>query len=257
MKYYIGDDYREVNIDPKMDFIGEGIETKVYQAGDYVLKFFKDQDIGNISRKVEFLCQLSEICTKRIVMPREMVYKSHNNIFDFINEYFRYKLYGLEPIKNAQGKYYCGYTSLYIHSGNKPINLIDTDKIYENFGCMSEDFELLNRAGIVASDTHIDNIIFDEHGNMFIVDIGSFYKSISNASYFNNIAFNFIVKEVITDGMSMRDNEIRIIRNLIRDYLSSRLDEIHTLEFLKQELCKYSTIEEYQEYLTKKIIRGK
>lgn len=255
MKYYVGNDYEEVNIHPETDFIGEGIETKVYQVGDYVFKIYKDYyDIENISRKLEILHQLSEICTKRIVMPREMVYRSNDNIFDLINEYFSYQLYERKPSKNARGKYYCGYTSLYIHSGNKPINLIDTDKIYENFLYMSEDFELLNKEGIIANDTHIDNIIFDENGNMFLVDIGSFYKAMSCecVDKVNHRALNYMVKENITAGMGLHYNEERIIRN----YLSSRLDEISTLKFLKQELCNYSTIEEYQKYLKKKIIRS-
>ena len=126
MKYYVGDDYRTINIQPKKDKVDEGMECIVYKKGDYVFKIYKNRSAYHNSKQLKL--QLAQINTKRIVMPCEMVYKDS---------------------KKDDVKHYVGYTSRYVRPGNKSISLMSTHKIYENFGYLSEDFELLNKNRII------------------------------------------------------------------------------------------------------------
>lgn len=232
MKYYVGDDYRTINIQPKKDKVDEGMECIVYKKGDYVFKIYKNRSAYHNSKQLKL--QLAQINTKRIVMPCEMVYKDS---------------------KKDDVKHYVGYTSRYVRPGNKSIHLMSTHKIYENFGYLSEDFELLNKNGIIAGDTHIDNVIFDKNDHMFIVDIGNFGESIFEEmlKVYNRNAFHYMVKSVLLENEAISDED----KVAISRYLQEKLQNTSALKFLEMELCKYSTVGEYQEYLTKKIIRSK
>ena len=231
MQYYVGDTV--VDINRKKDFIGQGLESFVYKKDNYVLKIYKSVfGLDNYEDR-DFKLQLSQLDTKRIIMPKEMVYKT---------------------IKKDDNKHYTGYTSSYIEPGNNPISEIKTYKMLDNFYCMNEDFELLNKENILANDTHLGNIVFDKNGNMFIVDIGYFSKAFfpPMVKSFNKRSLDYMVKCAIVENSNVCDKDSK---RMLYEYLSLELYGIDTLKFLENNLIGFDTLGEYQEYLKKKLIR--
>ena len=240
MKYYVNDNLIDINF--KSSFIGGGTEAKVYSYGDCVLKLYKN--IPNVFVK-ETKHTLASLPTKRIIMPIDFVYDE-------------------KEIER-------GYTSKYIRKRRDSNSSISTCVLYDNLILLKQDLELLTKNNINAVDCHIDNIIFDKDGNLFIVDIGQFCSSYfkNGAKMVNGITFNYIIKCIIKDTLSStyrviydRNHNIKSVivgstyvsMAYINNFLSERIKD-KGLNFFEKNVLKCDTLGEYHTKLVKRLTR--
>lgn len=218
MKYYIRNNEITIN---KNNYIGEGIETKVYKNGKYVLKLYKNISYLNN----EFVYKLSRINTKRIAMPIDFIYDKNNNII--------------------------GYSSLYIKKNIKNINSMKTNKLLNNIKYLNYDFQKLNTYHIASCDCHIGNLIYDEYGNVYIIDTGNFYESLFGRELqTNNNSLSYITEELLLSNINDFTNY-----SVLKSYIKDELFDTDPLYYIKSEVCNYHTISDYQHSLIKRLNR--
>lgn len=225
MKYYINGDL--VKFNGTQALIGEGNETKVYRYEDKVIKRYVTRSRNIIEEDKVVKEILSKLNTKRILMPDDFVYDVNGN--------------------------YCGYTQKYVNPYCGTVSSIPTDKFYDSFLILSEDFNILSRSGIFAGDCHADNIILDGNYDVYIVDIGHFSKTMFPNSIYqlNGNIIRSIIKRFLLNS-KLFDGELR---SAVDDYLFYLLNNVWYLDFLKNEICRYDTLGDYQKELKCKVLK--
>ena len=86
MRLYVGNELIELS-DEELDFryIDEGLEAKVYDYGDEVLKIYKDYcPKRRLSEEDAF--RLSALDTNRVLLPRKMIYDDKGKFVGYTTE---------------------------------------------------------------------------------------------------------------------------------------------------------------------------
>ena len=140
-------EYNVTNEELEYRFINEGMESNVYRFRDEAFKIYKDNRCYKTKLNEKDAKYLSKIDTKRIIMPKKLIYDKNKN--------------------------FIGYTLPYLTSCSKEIlrrkkisNIISELKLIE------KDLITLRDNNIDIEDLNIDNFIVNT--GLYIIDPGSY-----------------------------------------------------------------------------------
>ena len=162
MKLFI--DNKELNIpesELSLRYLGEGSESTVYRYKDEALKIHKD----NFYQKrltEEAAIKMSKISTKRILLPRKIIYDENGE--------------------------YIGYTTPYQREYNKDLlKRITMEKFIEELKILREDTRIISNEGIMLEDVHQNNLLVGD--GLYLCDPGLYKFTDINYEdlYSNNI----------------------------------------------------------------------
>lgn len=150
MRLYVGDDILDFSDDELNDrYIDEGLEAKVYDYGDEVLKIYKDY-CPKVRLSHNDALRLSALDTNRVLLPRKII---HNDNGDFI-----------------------GYTTKRIHGVFKR-NVLrkDITDFVDELDLIYDDLKMLSDINYNIADFTMKNVVYD--GGLYFVDPGSFMQT--------------------------------------------------------------------------------
>ena len=131
-------------------YIGEGVESEVYRYRDEVFKLHKDERQMKFKLDEKTANYLSKIKTKRIMMPRKLIYDTNDN--------------------------FCGYTLLYLESHQKEIlRRRKMEDIIKELKLIEEDLITLKEYNVDLEDFTLDNFIVNK--GLYMIDPGSYKVS--------------------------------------------------------------------------------
>lgn len=196
MRILLGDELLEFDQET-LDYmyIDEGNESEVFRYGDSVLKIYKDycakERLGE-----DDVIYLSNIPTKRILMPREV-------------------------IRNADTMEFIGYSMPFIYKYPKDVLMkIKMNHFLDELDVIHSDLELLAEHHVDVEDIHIDNVLYNE--SFFIGDPGSFEiqrDTPAGKIYRNNVyTFNRFVKNDIFPLAKASKKKIKELDDMFDDY---------------------------------------
>lgn len=154
-------------------YIGEGTEGKVYSYKDEVLKIYNKY--SNKDRLDEETAKvLKEIDTKRLLMPRRLIYNEDKKFIGYTMKYLNY--YSLENLKRMK-----------------------LTKFKNEIDLMNYDINILSKNSISIEDLNMNNIILES--GIFLIDPGSYKIDNSNQRelYYDNkrLLNAFVIEDLI------------------------------------------------------------
>ena len=241
MKFYIEKkDYSFTEDELNFMYLNEGNEAFIFRLGSDVLKIYKP-----FSRKDrldnETAYFLSKIETKRILLPKSLIYISSNEPVYF-NE--NELLFALKS--NNKEKEFIGYTAEYKDSisiknlANITIKDFSTEVSY-----LVEDIKILTQNHISICDLNLSNTLYN--GNLFICDPGSYIidynHSLSYLEVINNMNLNeYLILEILKNITSLTKQEKEKLLKFSESY------------YLTEELQKESSSTKSLKSYVKKIV---
>ena len=190
--YMISDDYYE----------NEGTEGIIYRIGNTAYKIYKQNRSSKDKLSEEDVKYLSNIDTKRIIMPENPIYS--NGIF-------------------------CGYTMPFIQGYSKEnIKNMSMNQLIEELKLIEEDLKKLKDKSVDIDDLTDDNFLYNSKIN--IIDLGSYIIN-SNISkkeleVQNRRKYNeFVIKYILSKAVKLTQKQINdlLIRYDLDEYMSDML----------------------------------
>ena len=188
MKIFIDNKEYSYNSEDLYDLcIGEGTEGFVYKINNSAVKIY--HKYSRKERLDENTCiLLSKINTKRILLPRKLVYNVNNKFIGYTTDF--HQKYSLENIKRMKLK-----------SLKNELELI------------KKDIEILSKNDISLDDLFIDNIILSD--GLYFIDPGSFWinKNNKNLNYDNKDKMNnFIINNILVRAGDIPKKKYQILK---------------------------------------------
>lgn len=224
MELVIGDErVKYTTKEKEYYYLGEGMQSIIYQYKDEALKIFRD-DNNLISRtKIDGINEndidkLIKINTNRILLPKR-------------------------KITNSKGKL-IGYTTKYlILRQNEYIKKLKLNKFKKELELLYDDINILSNNNIKINDLHEENFGIDKDLGLYIFDPGTFEITNDNIKeynikYFSDFIFNDIIKRYInlTKKEKNKLDEIYVTNNNICDIISD--DSSKTVNSFVKNLVK-------------------
>ena len=159
-----------------------GGEVEVFRYNDLAIKLFKDVAFKKRKHlKEDEIDFLSNIKTKRILLPTGKVIKMEPSIEDFsyydiidLSKDDIHKYLNLIGTLLASDSELVGYTEKFI-DGNKNIFDIKVDTLLNELEIIFDDVKILNDNLVVLSDLHRKNAIYN--GSLYLIDPGNYMIS--------------------------------------------------------------------------------
>ena len=201
MKIFIDDKEYSYDSEDLYDLcIGEGTEGFVYKIKNSAVKIY--HKYSRKERLDEDTCKyLTNIDTRRILLPRKLVYNENNEFIGYTTEY--HYPYSLDNIKRLK-----------------------ISKLKHDLEQLKEDIILLSKYNVSIEDFFIENVLLED--GLYFVDPGS-YKIEKNDKYLcqeNLRKMNdFIINYVITKGSRISKKKIKSIKEKFQydDFISDSL----------------------------------
>ena len=167
-------------------YLSEGKEGTVYKYKNLAIKIYHEH--SKKDRLDENTCELlKSINTKRILLPRKLVYNKDKKFIGYTTDY--HQKYSLDNLKRMKIK-----------------------SLKEELQLIKKDIELLSKNNITIDDLYIDNIILSD--GLYFIDPGSFWISKNNRylSYDNkNKMNNFIINNIFTKAGDIPKKKYQIL----------------------------------------------
>ena len=183
-------------------YIGEGVESNVYRLNDEVFKIHKNDRQIKFKLDEETAKYLSNIKTKRIIMPKKIIYDVKSN--------------------------FCGYTLPYLESYQKAIlRRKKMDEIVEELKLIEQDLILLKEHNVDLEDFTLDNFIVNR--GLYMIDPGSYKVSKDDKKYTEIVNkqkyLEFMINEVFPIAVRLNKKQKRELSNYIGgEYISEIFD---------------------------------
>ena len=223
MRFYVND--KEYNLDyAKMQkqFISSGYESDVYKFGNNVYKFYKEICL-KYRLDEENTKRLSKIQTKRILLPKDVIYDENHDFFGYTMRY-------IKPIEKEE------------------ISDLKMEKILKELQIIKKDLLLLKENNIFIDDLCDGNFIYNK--GIYFVDPGSYeYNKERSKEYIEiinrEIMNDFIIKFILFRGHKFTIDEKR------------KINEHYPLnEYINEILKKDSESKELVKEYSKRIINN-
>ena len=216
MKFYINNKKYELD-DKKMNnsFVASGFEADVYKFNNLVFKIYKEICLKyRLNEKTAKY--LSDIPTKRILLPKDIIYNEN------------YEFYG--------------YTMKYITPTLKDeISNMSVDKLLSELLIIKKDLLLLKDNNVFIDDLCDSNFIFNK--GIYFIDPGSYEINKKRSKEYVEIINREIMNDFIVRYILFRKHEItKEERKKINEYfpLNEYMDEI-----MKKDSSKKLYIKDY------------
>lgn len=215
MIFYVND--KEYNLDFKKlqkQFISSGYEADVYRFNNLVFKFYKEICFKYRLSETN-IKKLSKIQTKRILLPKDVIYDENNKFFGYTMKY-------VKPIEKEE------------------INEIKMDRILKELLLIKKDLLLLKENNVFIDDLCDSNFIYNN--GFYLIDPGSYeinkkrskeYIEVMNRELMND----FIIRFVLFRNHKFTLDERRKINEYypINEYIDSKIKkEIDNKELVKE-----------------------
>lgn len=201
MIFFIGDEKVELSEQELRNrYIDHGEEGNVYQYKKEAVKFYSDKMIYKRRLQEEDVLKLSEINTKRILLPRKPVYD--------------------------KDKKYIGYTTEFkIEAPKERIGLLRMKDLVKELELIKEDIRLLSNNLVKIQDLNYGGLLMTQDG-IYITDPGEYHfskKSYPDSLYDYNIdEMNYYFTRVVFNRylkLTNREKEkLKEIFPLLKDY---------------------------------------
>ena len=225
-----------------------GGEVEVFRYNDLAIKLFKD--VAFKKRKhlkeaeIDFL---SNIKTKRILLPTGKIKKIESTIEDFSYEDFLnlnqndiFKYLALIRTLLASDSELVGYTEKFI-DGNKNIFDIKVDTLLNELEIIFDDVKTLSDNLVILSDLHKGNAIYN--GSLYLIDPGNYMISdVSKIIPFVVNELSSLQKQILIESWNTDAINFFIEEYLFKNYF----DLLRFLRKIKVE----RKIEYYQDVLS-------
>ncbi len=227
MIYYLDNEKVQINLD-KLKLLGSGAEGIVYKYKDQAFKICKNSGI----KKKECIV-LKELNTKRILLPRKIIYNQNNRFKGYTTDYCKRK-------------------------GN--IEFTKKEKFIYELNKLIEEINYLSENKVYLCDWNYGNFIYD--GKFRLVDPGQYLigrrssdeKKIYEGNYktlCHFIAMRLFYNLVISNTEKINDLSFeKEITDLLFDLLIKSREDI--IKFYSDEIKENETICEYAKRITKK-----
>ena len=216
MIFYVNDKkYNLSDNDMKKKFLSSGLESYVYKFDNRVFKLYKKICLKyRLDEKgVKYL---SKIPTKRILLPKEIIYDENHEFF--------------------------GYTMKHIrHDDKEEISNLKKEKLLKELFFIKKDLLLLKENNVFIDDLCDNNFVFNN--GIYFIDPGSYeinktkskeYIEIINREKMNN----FIINYILFSDYKIKINE----RKKINKYFP--LNE-YIYEVLKKDIKQKELVKDY------------
>lgn len=211
-------------MEEKFEYLGDGCEAVVYRYNkNMTVKIYKD---NNFKRKLdeETALGLMRLSTKRILLPKEVVYNENGEMI--------------------------GYKKEYKENYNHALSYISGLTLYDEISILQEDAYTLASNGYIISDLHRDNMIYD--GAIYLTDPGSYEKLENhkvNKFLYNQESLNgLIIDDII--GFELEQFLSKKKAKIITDDLHKESEFIG--DVIKDELVKSKSLHSYTKSLAKR-----
>ena len=228
MKLIIGE--KKVNI-PDIEFmdryVKEGSEGTIYEYKGDALKIYHERCFKKRLTEEEAK-KLSNIKTKRIMMPKDLIYDENGEFIGYTT-----------PFKIEREKKYVG--------------LLKMEELLKEANIINNDAMILAKQKISLKDLHYDNLLLSNN-EIYLCDPGEYEfcdNSVSNIYRDNIIELNYLfTRMILTDYLGLTNAQKEALKNYFEpsdDYFIDRLTSEKEYNFSQK-------VKPFFDKLTKKLI---
>ena len=219
MEVLIDNDLIELD---KLDYLGCGIEGKVYRYFDEAVKVYKP-DCYKYRLDFNTASRLSLFDTNRFLLPRRIVYSPEDGSF-------------------------LGYTTKYIAKGPKSdVFRKNVNRFCDELDVLRDDITLLSNDKVLIEDLIIGNTVFN-NGSIFLIDPGS-YRFINGSEddvlYSNLWEFRDFIAYDLLGSVAYGRRRKELIKEIFLGY------EMDVCDFMRKTTTGCETVKQYVKRITK------
>ena len=218
MKFYVNNKKYDVDDEEmKKRFLSSGLESYVYKFDNLVFKFYKEICF-KYRLDEESIRYLSKIPTKRILLPKDVIYDEDHCLY--------------------------GYTMKYIKPSDKEeIDNIKTEKLLKEILLIKKDLLLLKENNVFIDDLCDNNYVYNN--GIYFVDPGSYEINKSKSKDYIEIMNRELMNDFVVCNLLFGNYTIDLVeRKKFNEYfpLNEYIDKKIKSDLKQKELVKeYAT----------------